>query len=259
MLNITGDILNWLAAGVLAPLMFLPLAGMASGQRAASTAIWLGGVTALVAIGAAVAALTPVLRATPTSAQLITFGGLTIATAIAVFLVGGARNAASKLAPIAETVVRQTGRAVIWLLLAMALTQFGVVILRYVFGVNFIFMQEAVTYMHGGVFMLAAGYALVTNDHVRVDIFYREAPQRRKAQIDLLGAYFFLFPVCLLLLWTASPYVAQSWATFEGSTETSGIQGFFLLKSLIPAFATLLALAGFSVAAKAAGAFQERG
>ena len=175
------------------------------------------------------------------------------------FLVGGARNAASKLAPIAETVVRQTGRAVIWLLLAMALTQFGVVILRYVFGVNFIFMQEAVTYMHGGVFMLAAGYALVTNDHVRVDIFYREAPPRRKAQIDLLGAYFFLFPVCLLLLWTASPYVAQSWATFEGSTETSGIQGFFLLKSLIPAFATLLALAGFSVAAKAAGAFQERG
>ena len=133
----------------------------------------------------------------------------------------------------------------------MALVQFAVVILRYVFGINYIFMQESITYMHGAVFLLAGGYALVTNDHVRVDIFYREAPAKRKALIDFIGTYLLLFPICILLLWSASPYVASSWAVGEGSAETSGIQAVYLLKSMIPAFATLLAMAGFSIAARA--------
>ena len=133
----------------------------------------------------------------------------------------------------------------------MALVQFAVVLLRYVFGVNWIFMQESVIYMHGLVFLVAAGYALLTDDHVRVDIFYRGSPPKRKALIDLLGTYFFLFPICLLILWTASPYVARSWLVMEGSTDTSGIQGVFLLKTLIPIFAALLSMAGFVIAHRA--------
>ena len=145
-----------------------------------------------------------------------------------------------------------------WLLFAMAFVQFAVVVLRYVFGINYIFMQESITYMHGAVFLIAAGYALTTDDHVRVDIFYREAPAKRKALIDFLGTYLFLFPICVVLLWTASPYVASSWAVREGSAETSGIQGVFLLKSLIPTFAVLLAMAGFNIAARA-GAILKNG
>ena len=78
-----------------------------------------------------------------------------------------------------DAVARKTGRAVMWLLLVMALVQFAVVVLRYVFGVNFIFMQESITYMHGAVFLLAGGYALLTDDHVRVDIFYGSASPKR--------------------------------------------------------------------------------
>ncbi|PQA86579.1 C4-dicarboxylate ABC transporter permease [Marinicaulis flavus] len=146
-----------------------------------------------------------------------------------------------------------------WLLLAMALIQFGVVVLRYVFGLNYIFMQESITYMHGAVFLLAGGYALLTDDHVRVDIFYREAPPRRKALVDLAGTYLLLFPVCILLLWTASPYVARSWAVGEGSNESSGIQALFILKSFIPAFAVLMMMAGFVNASRAAAQLKERG
>ncbi|HXI86208.1 MAG TPA: hypothetical protein VNH64_02020, partial [Parvularculaceae bacterium] len=92
---------------------------------------------------------------------------------------------------------------------------------------------------------------LLTDDHVRVDIFYRGASLRKKALIDFGGCYLFLFPVCLLILWAGSPYVGQSWSVHEGSTEQSGIQAVFLLKSLIPIFAMLVAMAGFSLAARA--------
>ena len=158
----------------------------------------------------------------------------------------------NKLAGFFAAITKKVGRLVIWLLLLMAIVQFTVVVLRYVFGVNFVMVQESITYMHAAVFLLAAGYALLTDDHVRVDIFYRGAPEKQKAIVDLFGSYFLLVPICCVLVWTASPYVANSWAVREGSTETTGIQGVFLLKSMIPLFASLLMMAAFKIATDAA-------
>ena len=250
MLDGFGDILNWLAAGLVFPLMLLPLAALAGGGRL-SSAIWFAIVAGVAAAGVLFAWLAPVLAVRPAPMPIGVFLAALLVLTIIVAVAGGARNAVDHLAGPLERIVRRSGRAVMWLLFAMAFVQFAVVVLRYVFGINYIFMQESITYMHGAVFLIAAGYALTTDDHVRVDIFYREAPARRKALIDFLGTYLFLFPICVVLLWTASPYVASSWAVREGSAETSGIQGVFLLKSLIPAFAVLLAMAGFNIAAKA--------
>ncbi len=251
MLTIVGDILNWLAAGVVFPCIFLPLAALFADARRSSTGVWLALIASAVIAGALFAALAPTLRAAPSLAQSLTFAAFAAGLAVIIFTAGGAGALIKRLSPPIETIVKGTGRTVMWLLLLMAFVQFGVVVLRYVFGVNFIFMQESITYMHGAVFLLAAGYALITDDHVRVDIFYRDAPANRKALIDFVGTYLLLFPVCLLLLWTASPYVANSWAVGEGSTEASGIQGVYLMKSLIPAFAALLAMAGFVIAGRA--------
>ena len=151
-----------------------------------------------------------------------------------------------------------TGRLSLYLVMAMALIQFAIVILRYVFGVSFIAMQESVTYLHGAVFLLAGGYALLTDDHVRVDIFYREARPRQKALVDLAGTYLLLFPFCLVALWAAGPYVANAWAVREGSMEQSGIRGVYLLKSLIPVYLVLLMLAGFVMATRAAETLKSR-
>ena len=203
------------------------------------------------AAGILFAWLVPILHIAPSKKQAFTFSACILAVAFLVYLIGGPRVALRKLTALFEASVQNIGRIVMWLLLVMALVQFAVVIMRYVFGVNFIFMQESVTYMHGAVFLLAAGYALLTSDHVRVDIFYRDAAPKRKALIDLAGTYLFLFPICLLLFWTASPYVANSWAVGEGSAETSGIQAVYLIKSFIPAFAALLAMAGFVIAGRA--------
>ena len=140
------------------------------------------------------------------------------------------------------------GRVVSWLALLMVVVQFIVVIQRYVFGIGSIWMQESIVYMHGMLFMLAAGYTLLHNGHVRVDVFYREATPRRKALTDLFGSLFFLLPMCAAIVWLAWPYVSSSWSILEGSKETSGIHGVYLLKSVIIAFAVLVALQGVSLA-----------
>ncbi|WP_425408431.1 TRAP transporter small permease subunit [Hyphococcus sp.] len=258
MLELTGDILNWLAAGVVFPSMLIPLAVYAGGNRLNATTAWLVLIVVSILAGVLFSAFTPVLSLTPSSVQLMKFAGVCLLFIAIVIISGGVANFAVAIRPALEAVTRITAQIVMWLLLFMALVQFAVVVLRYVFGLNYIFMQESITYMHGAVFLLAAGYALLTNDHVRVDIIYREASPKRKALVDFLGTYLFLFPVCLLLLWTAAPYVGNSWAVGEGSNESSGIQAVFIIKSFIPAFAMLLAIAGFSIALRAGAVLKER-
>lgn len=140
------------------------------------------------------------------------------------------------------------GRAVSWIALFMVLVQFAVVIMRYVFGVGSIWMQESIIYMHGLVFMLAAGYTLLHDEHVRVDIFYREASPKYKAAVNLIGTVLFLWPMCWLTWDAAYPYVSLSWTIREGSMETSGIPAVYLLKSVILVFAVLVAVQGLSLA-----------
>ncbi|MDD7911817.1 MULTISPECIES: TRAP transporter small permease subunit [Pseudovibrio] len=139
------------------------------------------------------------------------------------------------------------GRASAWLTLGIVLVQFTVVVMRYVFGIGSIWMQESITYMHGFMFMLAAAYTLSVDGHVRVDIFYREADPRKKAWVDLLGSLFLLLPVCATIIFVSWDYVAASWAILEGSQETSGIQGRYLLKSAIIAFAVMMGLQGIAI------------
>ncbi len=143
------------------------------------------------------------------------------------------------------------GRAVMWLGLAIALVQFAVVLLRYVLGVGSIWLQESIFYGHAALFMLAAAWTLQVGGHVRVDVFYADAPRRTRALIDLLGALFLLSPFAATLLWLAAPYAGRSWAILERSRETSGLPLVFVLKSLIPLFALMLALQGVAQAIRA--------
>jgi TRAP-type mannitol/chloroaromatic compound transport system permease small subunit len=144
------------------------------------------------------------------------------------------------------------GGAVKWCLLFMVLTEFALVLMRYVLGVGSIWLQESVIYAHAALFMLAGAWTLSVDAHVRVDIFYAEAAPRTKALVDLLGALLLLLPFALALVFLSYPYVARSWAIFEGSRETSGLPAVFLLKTLIPLFAALLALQGIAQALRAA-------
>ena len=137
-----------------------------------------------------------------------------------------------------------TGRAVAWLTLGMVLATLAVVTLRYLFDTGSIALQEAVTYLHASVFMLAAAYTLKHDGHVRVDIIYQKLSARGRAWVDLLGTLLLLFPVCLFMLFSSLDYVAAAWAIQEGSREAGGLDGVYLLKTAIPVSAMLLMLQG---------------
>ena len=146
------------------------------------------------------------------------------------------------------------GRAVAWLALAVVLLQFVLVVARYLFGLGSIWLTETVIYAHAALFMLAAAWTLRAGGHVRVDIFYGEASARTKALIELIGAVLFLLPFMIVLAWLSIPYAARSWAILEHSQETSGLPLVFVLKTLIPIFALLMALQGVAQAIRAVAA-----
>lgn len=142
---------------------------------------------------------------------------------------------------------RAVGRTVCWLALAMVLLQFAIVILRYMFGISYISLQEGVLYMHAALFMLGAGYTLLVDEHVRVDVFYGQLGPRGRALIDIGGGLVLLLPSLLVILWVTWPFVERSWIFLEGPISVGGIPASFLLKSLIPAFCILLSLQGISL------------
>ncbi|MGF1639349.1 MAG: TRAP transporter small permease subunit [Rhodospirillales bacterium] len=142
------------------------------------------------------------------------------------------------------------GRGIAWLTLAMVLIAFGVVVLRYVFSVGFVWMQESYVWLHGVVFMAGAGYTLLNDGHVRVDIFYRAKSARYKAWVDLVGTIALLLPVVVLIWVVAWPYVLASWERLEQSREAGGLPGLFLLKSVILGFCVTLGLQGVALAGR---------
>lgn len=138
------------------------------------------------------------------------------------------------------------GRTISWLTLFMVAVTFIVVVLRYLFNMGWIAMQESITYMHALVFMLGAAYTLKHEGHVRVDILYRAKSARFRAWVDFLGTLFLLLPVCLFIAWISWEYIAASWSVMETSQEAGGIPAVFLLKTVILVMAILLVLQGIA-------------
>jgi TRAP-type mannitol/chloroaromatic compound transport system permease small subunit len=136
--------------------------------------------------------------------------------------------------------------------LGIVLLQFALVVARYIFSFGSIRLSEAVIYGHAAVIMLAAAWTLAAEGHVRVDVFYAHASVRTKAVVDLFGSLLLLLPFALVLLWLSAPFAARSWAILERSHETSGLPLVFVLKTLIPLFALLMALQGVAQAIRAA-------
>ena len=151
-----------------------------------------------------------------------------------------------------DRVATALGRGSSWLVLAIVVLQFALVVARYVFGLGSIWLTEAIIYGHAALFLLASAWTLRADGHVRVDIFYAGASPRTQAIIDLCGALLLLLPFALVLAWLSVPYAARSWAIFERSQESSGLPLVFALKTLIPIFAVSMALQGVAQAIKAA-------
>ena len=157
----------------------------------------------------------------------------------------------NRFANTVDIVTTILGRASSWLVLAVVVLQFALVVARYVFGLGSIWLTEAIIYGHATLFLMASAWTLRAGGHVRVDIFYADATPRTRAIVDLAGALLLLLPFALVLAWLSVPYAARSWAIFERSQESSGLPLVFALKTLIPLFAALMALQGVAQAIRA--------
>ncbi|MCK4951708.1 MAG: TRAP transporter small permease subunit, partial [Gammaproteobacteria bacterium] len=147
-----------------------------------------------------------------------------------------------KIASHIDKLNQYCGRVVSWLTLTMVITTFLVVVMRYLFNIGSIALQESITWMHALVFMVGVSYTLKREGHVRVDIFYQKMSPRLRAWVNLSGTLFFLLPLFGFILWACWDYVLFSWSLNESSQEAGGLPYLFLLKTLLLIMPVLMIL-----------------
>ena len=152
-----------------------------------------------------------------------------------------------KIASHIDKLNQYCGRVVSWLTLTMVITTFLVVVMRYLFNIGSIALQESITWMHALVFMVGVSYTLKREGHVRVDIFYQKMSPRLRAWVNLSGTLFFLLPLFGFILWACWDYVLFSWSLNESSQEAGGLPYLFLLKTLLLIMPVLMILQGISM------------
>ena len=160
----------------------------------------------------------------------------------------------SALAPLeraADALSEAAGRLAAVLAVAVVALVFGLVVARYGFGAGSVAAQEAVLWLHASIFLLGLAYALRHDAHVRVDVFSQRWRPRTRAWVEFGAGLALLLPFCLFMIVISVDYVAASWATNEGSRDPGGLSGWYLLKSLMPLSAGLLALQGLATTLRA--------
>ncbi|MDG2347775.1 MAG: TRAP transporter small permease subunit [SAR86 cluster bacterium] len=119
-----------------------------------------------------------------------------------------------------------------------------VVVSRYFFGQGRADIQELALYLHALIFLGCAGWAYSADEHVRVDIFYRNSSASHKKLINTLGTIFFLGPMIGVVGYYSIDFVTMSWSVKEISTEPGGLSFVFIQKSFIFLLPLVLMLAG---------------
>ena len=156
-------------------------------------------------------------------------------------------NLIKRLVRVIDKLNEWVGRGVAWVTLGLVLVVFIDVVMRYLFNTSFVFTQELEWHLFGFIFLIGAGYTLLHDGHVRVDIIYQRIGSKGRAWINLCGVIFFLIPGCIMVMTTSWKFMANSFAILEGSPDPGGIPFRFLLKGCIPVGFTLLLLQGVSM------------
>ena len=163
-----------------------------------------------------------------------------------------------KLSHLIDGLSNLLGRIFSWLTLTMVIVMAAIVVLRYVFQIGSIALQESVIYINALIFTFGVAYTLKEQGHVRVDIFYSRLNEKKRAWVDLFGSLLFLVPSTCFIIWISWDYVAVSWRIREASAESSGLPFVYLLKVVILALPALLLLQGISEIAKSISIIKRR-
>lgn len=152
-----------------------------------------------------------------------------------------------RIADVIDAINERVGRGVSWVTAGLVLVVFGDVVMRYVFNISFVFTQELEWHLFGFIFLIGAGYTLLHEGHVRVDILYQRFKPKTKAWVNLFGCLIFLFPGVIMIFTTSLDFVHSAISVWEGSPDPGGIPLRFIIKSCIPAGMVLLFFQGISL------------
>ena len=141
-----------------------------------------------------------------------------------------------------EKTINSLGKFISLMIPVMTILMIVIIVARYFFGIGLTGVQELVMYIHALIFLGCAGYVHFKDEHVRVDIFYRNSSNTYKKNINFFLSLFFLIPVCFVVGFYSYELVVMSWKIKETSTEAGGLNFVYLQKSLVILFPlTLLA------------------
>ena len=124
------------------------------------------------------------------------------------------------------------------------------VIVRYLFDSSSVALQELEWHIFAIIFLLAAGYTLKIDEHVRVDVLFTRFSLKKKAWINLLGSVFFLIPFCIIIILSTENFISVSFRVKEVSPDAGGLPARYILKAFIPVSFFFLLLQGIALAFK---------
>ncbi len=142
------------------------------------------------------------------------------------------------------------GYYISWLTLLLVLITCFDVFTRYVLNESSVALQELEWHLFSIIFLMAASFTLITDDHVRVDVFYSRFSDKQKAYVNLFGAVLFLLPFCVLVIYSSQNFVITSFQFKETSPDAGGLPARYILKSFIPISFVFLFFQGISLAFK---------
>lgn len=154
-------------------------------------------------------------------------------------------NPLLRLSRAIDALNERVGRTVFWLVLVAVLISAGNAVMRKAFNLSSNAFLEVQWYLFSAIFLLCAGYTLLRNEHVRIDLLSARLSPRARAWIDIAGTLLFLLPMALILLHLSWPVFADAYASNEMSGNAGGLVR-WPVKLLMPIGFALLALQGVS-------------
>jgi TRAP-type mannitol/chloroaromatic compound transport system permease small subunit len=157
-----------------------------------------------------------------------------------------------RLSRVIDALNERIGKTMYWLILAAVLVSSGNATVRYIFSRSSNAWLELQWYLFSAVFILCAGYTLLRNEHIRIDIIIGRFPKRVRIWIDILGALFCLLPMTLIIMALSWPIFVDSFQRNEVSANAGGLLQ-WPFKLIVPVGFFLLALQGISEIIKRIG------
>jgi TRAP-type mannitol/chloroaromatic compound transport system permease small subunit len=132
-------------------------------------------------------------------------------------------NLLLSLSRIIDSTTERIGRAIYWLVLAAVLISAANAVVRKTLNVSSNAFLEIQWYLFSAIFLFCAGYTLLRNEHVRIDVISHRLSKRAQTWIDIIGTLFFLLPMAFLIMWLAWPVFVEAWQRNEISTNAGGL------------------------------------